>query len=224
MGNSFSEKSVRRAFIKKVYGILTAQLLLTFAIVAVIFFVQPVKHFIFANPAILYAAMAGTFVLMIVLVCCTSVGRKFPLNVILLAIFTVLEGVVVGSICAVYDTDAVVKAVVTTVVIVAALTLFAFQTKIDFTAFTGVLFCLSIALLVLGIMCAIFRNDILQTVYAVLGAFIFSAYIVVDTQLLMGGNHKVSISPEDYVFAALNLYVDIINLFLMILSLFGDRS
>jgi protein lifeguard len=31
------------------------------------------------------------------------------------------------------------------------------------------------------------------------------------------GKHKYSISPEDYIMAALNLYVDIINLFLMIL-------
>jgi FtsH-binding integral membrane protein len=35
----------------------------------------------------------------------------------------------------------------------------------------------------------------------------------------MGGKLKYSISPEDYVLAALNIYLDIINLFLMILRL-----
>ncbi len=34
---------------------------------------------------------------------------------------------------------------------------------------------------------------------------------------------KVQISPDDYVFAALNLYLDIVNLFLYLLRLFGDR-
>ena len=46
-------------------------------------------------------------------------------------------------------------------------------------------------------------------------------YIVFDTQLMMGGQHKYSISPEEYIFAALNLYLDIINLFLFILSIIG---
>ena len=41
-------------------------------------------------------------------------------------------------------------------------------------------------------------------------------------QLMMDGK-KVQISPDDYVFAALNLYLDVINLFLYLLRLFGDR-
>lgn len=42
-----------------------------------------------------------------------------------------------------------------------------------------------------------------------------------DTQLILGGKHKYSISPEEYVFAALNLYLDIIGLFTMLLALIG---
>jgi FtsH-binding integral membrane protein len=57
--------------------------------------------------------------------------------------------------------------------------------------------------------------------YASAGALIFSMYIVYDTQLMMGGKHKYSISPEEYVFASLSLYLDVINLFLYILSIIG---
>ena len=50
-------------------------------------------------------------------------------------------------------------------------------------------------------------------------------YLVFDTQLMMGGKHKYSISPEEYIFAALNLYLDIINLFLFILTIVqGSRD
>ena len=38
---------------------------------------------------------------------------------------------------------------------------------------------------------------------------------------MMGGTHKFSISPEEYIFAALNLYLDIVNLFLYILTIIG---
>ena len=49
----------------------------------------------------------------------------------------------------------------------------------------------------------------------------FFQYIVFDTQLMLGGKHKYSLSPEEYIFAALNLYLDIVNLFLFILTIVG---
>lgn len=49
-------------------------------------------------------------------------------------------------------------------------------------------------------------------------------YIVYDTQLIVGGAHKKhEFGVDDYVFAALNLYLDIINLFIFILSIINDR-
>jgi len=72
-----------------------------------------------------------------------------------------------------------------------------------------------------GILAIFIRTKIMHIIYASLGAGIFAMYLVFDTQIMMGGKHKYSISPEDYIMAALNLYVDIINLFLMILRLVG---
>ena len=45
------------------------------------------------------------------------------------------------------------------------------------------------------------------------GALIFSCYLVYDTQLMMGGGHAYSLSPEEYVFAALNIYLDFVTFF-----------
>merc|ERR1711971_530255 len=56
------------------------------------------------------------------------------------------------------------------------------------------------------------------------GALIFSLYIIYDTQLMMGGKHKYSLSPEEYIFAALNIYLDVINLFMYILMIVGGLS
>ena len=49
---------------------------------------------------------------------------------------------------------------------------------------------------------------------AVVGAVLFSCFIVFDTHMLI---HKLS--PEEYIVAAINLYLDIINLFLEILKI-----
>lgn len=46
--------------------------------------------------------------------------------------------------------------------------------------------------------------------------------MVMDVQLMVGGQHHHSdLDPEEYVFAALNIYLDIINLLLFILELIG---
>lgn len=85
----------------------------------------------------------------------------------------------------------------------------------------GFLLCAVVVLLLFGIIAIFFKGKIITLVYASLGALIFSLYLVYDTQLMMGGNHKYSISPEEYIFAALNLYLDIINIFMYILTIIG---
>ena len=49
-------------------------------------------------------------------------------------------------------------------------------------------------------------------------------FLVVDTQMIVGGTHKIQMSPEEYVFAALSLYLDVINIFLYILSIVASGS
>lgn len=218
---SFSDVRIRHGFIRKTYSIVSLQMLITTAITATVIFVDDVKHFFYANVWVLYVLMAATFVIMLVLACCESVARSYPINMILLAVFTVCESFIVGAISSVYDTTTVLIAVGITAVVVLGITIFAFQTKIDFTGMGIYLFVASLVLLVFGIFAIFIRTKIMQIVYAALGALLFSFYLVFDTQMMLGGKHKYSISPEDYIMAALNLYIDIINLFLMILRLVG---
>ena len=81
---------------------------------------------------------------------------------------------------------------------------------------------LLVILMIAGILLSILGTSRITIIcYASAGALIFSMYIVYDTQLMMGGKHKYSLSPEEYIFASLSLYLDIINLFLYLLSIFG---
>ena len=128
-----------------------------------------------------------------------------------------------GCVISVYDVDEVMMALGITVVVVLGLTLFALQTKIDFTAMGGILMVAVLCLMMFGFFALIFRsNPIVNIVYASLGAFIFGVYIIFDTQLMMGGKHKYALDPEEYIFASLNLYLDVINLFLFILQIIGN--
>lgn len=59
-------------------------------------------------------------------------------------------------------------------------------------------------------------NNTLEIVLSVIGVLIFSAYILYDTHMI-----TKRLSPEEWVIAACELYLDFINLFLFILRIFG---
>ena len=66
----------------------------------------------------------------------------------------------------------------------------------------GILICVLFGLVIFGfVMIFVPGNKYLQIIYGGAGALIFSLYLVYDTQMMMGGDHKYSISPEEYVFA-----------------------
>lgn len=51
----------------------------------------------------------------------------------------------------------------------------------------------------------------------------FFQYLAFDTQHIIGGR-ELELSAEEYIFGALQLYLDVVNLFLIILSFFGNRD
>ncbi|KAF4514166.1 UNVERIFIED_CONTAM: hypothetical protein B566_EDAN019297 [Ephemera danica] len=146
------------------------------------------------------------------------------MNFIFLGIFTLAESLMLGVTVSYFNAEAVLMAVGICAGVCLALSIFAFQTRWDFTMMGGILFVAVIILMIFGIVAIFVPGRTITLVYASLGAIIFSIYLVYDTQMMMGGKHKYSISPEEYIFAALNLYLDIINIFMYILTIIGASS
>ncbi|XP_026878399.1 protein lifeguard 3 isoform X2 [Electrophorus electricus] len=151
----WESKSVRHAFIRKVYLILAIQLLLTTSIVAVFTFVDPVRLFVIKYPGIYWASFAVYFVAYIILVCCEGPRRRFPWNFVLLFIFTLALSYMTGTIASYFDTKAVFLALGITAVVCVLVTLFCFQTKVDFTSCTGLFCVLAMVVLVTGIIATV---------------------------------------------------------------------
>uniref|UniRef100_A0A3P9JQS0 Glutamate receptor, ionotropic, N-methyl D-aspartate-associated protein 1b (glutamate binding) n=1 Tax=Oryzias latipes TaxID=8090 RepID=A0A3P9JQS0_ORYLA len=216
-------KSIRRAFVRKVFLVLTAQLMVTFAFVAIFTFVKEVKAFVKVNIWTYIVSYVIFIVALLAISCCGNLRRKHPWNLVALSILTLSMSYMVGMIASFHDTDSVIMAVGITAVVCFTVVIFSLQTKYDFTSCYGVLFVCLIVLIIFGFLCIFIQNKILEIVYAGLGALLFTCFLAVDTQLLLG-NKDLSLSPEEYVFAALNLYLDIINIFLYILAIVGRAS
>jgi protein lifeguard len=72
-GFEFSDKTIRQGFIRKVYGILMVQLLVTFGLIAIFVFHAPTREFAQKNRWLTFVAMGITFVTMIAIACCGEV-------------------------------------------------------------------------------------------------------------------------------------------------------
>ncbi|PFH33891.1 nmda receptor glutamate-binding chain [Besnoitia besnoiti] len=211
-------KEIRQGFIRKVYGIIAMQLIATAGVTALFLFVKPVQAwFLLHGQPVMIAASVLLLVTSIPLVCCESASRRFPVNYLLLFVFTVAESVLVGAITSHYSEKTVLIAVAGTAAITIGLSLFACQVKYDFTSWVGILFILMLNLMIFGLFCFILPKWA-QILYSSLALLVFSIYLVVDTQLVIGRG-KLRLSEDDYIVAALMIYVDIITIFLHLLRL-----
>ncbi|XP_061443847.1 protein lifeguard 1-like [Rhineura floridana] len=220
----FSEKNVRTAFMRKIYLMLTLQLGFTVGIICMFIYWKFLKIWVRRRPWFCYALLPAILILAIALACCDQARRKFPLNIILLLVFTISEGMLLGSIAAFFEADPVMWAVGATAFVTLGISIFALQTKWDITITSGVLLVLFFVLIAIGVLCAILQSLWVRIIYAAVGTLLFSIYLVVDTQLMLGKKHHYRLNPEDYIFAVLNVYIDIFNMFLFILQFVGFRK
>jgi FtsH-binding integral membrane protein len=107
--------------------------------------------------------------------------------------------------------------------LVAVLTVYAYYTKTDFTTPWAVMLAFVTSIVIFFMFFFINWAPAMQTFYCSLGIFVFGLYLIIDTQMVMG-NRSFAISMDDYVVAALLIYIDIIQLFLYILTLLGGRK
>ncbi|XP_029906799.1 fas apoptotic inhibitory molecule 2b [Myripristis murdjan] len=220
----WDDKAVRQIFIRKVYAILMTQLFVTVGIVALFTFCAPVRFFIQTHPGLYMLSYMTFFATYIALSCCGDLRRQFPWNLILLVLFTLSMACMMGFVSSFYNTKSVLLCLGITALVCLSVTIFSFQTKIDFTSCQGVLFVLCVVML----LCAITLSIVvpfgyvpwLHAIYAVMGAILFTLFLAFDTQLLIG-NKRYTMSPEEYIFATLNIYLDIVYLFSFLLQIMG---
>jgi len=223
--NPFGEEAVRKAFVKKVFGILSVMLLVTTSTVAAFVFNEKLQQWTDpqTNVIPLISAVVVYLVVGISLACCSNVRRKYPINYIFLALLTLSTSYMVGVISGGYKAESVVLAGGICALACGSLVIFAMTTKIDFTKFLGML-CLMVWVFFLwGFVWIIPGYSNAERIYALVGCVLFMLFLVIDVQLIIGGKRH-SLSPEEYIYAAMQIYLDVVNIFLYLLQIFGERK
>ncbi|XP_011882383.1 PREDICTED: protein lifeguard 4-like [Vollenhovia emeryi] len=200
---------IRMGFLRKVYGILSVQILMTVALASVFVISSTVKLYVQNN---VWTMGLAFFLTMGILIALMIKRKDHPANLILLGSFTLVQAYTVGVVVSMYDTTVVLEALFITLTILITLTAYTFQTKRDFSFLGFGLFIGLWCLILGGVMQIFIQSTTMEWVISVGGALLFCLFIIFDTQVIMH-----TLSPEEYILATINIYLDIINLFLHIL-------
>lgn len=208
---AFANKKVRKGFATKVFSIVLVQLLITTAITLVFMMVPEVTSYVQRNSWVLWTSYGLMIAFMLIIICGGEIRKKWPANMILLMLFTVVMSVFVACNTVFYSAPEVGMALGITCGMVLGIVIFAMMPCIDFTMCGGVIVGLSFTLL-FAILISFFVNIFCGSacyrttglVIASLAVFVFSIYLLYDIQLVMGGKRN-AINPDEYVVAALNI-------------------
>lgn len=219
--NPFADAAIRQLFVRKVFSLLACMVLTTTAAISVFIYSESVQMYVATNRWLLTACTAVYLGSALAISFCTELRRKHPTNIVLLTIFTLSTSFMLAVVCSLYTVESVALAGGITAITCAMVATLAATTKVDFTRWYG-LFLSFFWVLFIGKLLFSFALPVrdVDKVYASLGAGLFILILIVDIQMIMGGKRMV-VNPEEYVFAAMQVYLDIVNIFLEILKLVG---
>jgi hypothetical protein len=145
--------------------------------------------------------------------------------------FSAMMGASISFIFAVYTGMSIAQVFFTTAIAFGATSLYGYTTKKDISGWGSFLFMGVIGLIVASIINLFIGSGPLMMAINVIGVLIFAGLTAYDTQRLkndyMGmaqGGAGAETIGKSAIMGALSLYINFLNMFMMLLSLFGNRN
>lgn len=205
----------RATLARRTYGLVFLSVLVTMGGVAFAGAQPALQNAVIAHPFLSFIAVLAPLFL------AQAQARSFPRNVILTLLFTFVEGVYLAPFLYLMDRaapGAVGQAGLLTFAAFGALSLYSLTSRRDFSAWGSFLTVGLIVLIVAMVINAFVASVGAYLWLSVVGVLIFSGLLVFDTWRFMRSGR---FGQDDYVFAAVQIYLDLLNMFVFILSLLG---
>ena len=141
-------------------------------------------------------------------------------------VFSALMGASISSIFMVYAGESIARVFFITAASFGALSLWGYTTSKDLSGWGSFLFMGLIGIIIAMLVNLFIASSALQFAISVIGVLVFAGLTAYDTQQIKEmyyAGDDGTVAGRKAVMGALRLYLDFINLFLMLLSLFGDR-
>lgn len=203
-------------FLQKVYSLVTFQLLITFIMIFLASYVEVIGDF-FRNTWVFVIGLIGMISFLII----TFFARnKVPLNYITLIGFTISMGTMVAGIAAFIEPVKVFQAIALTLIISTALTITTFamgSRTIVWVLFLIIVLCSTLYFLLFYFIFT--KSDAAHSICVSIVGLIYGCYLVLDTYVI-----KTFADFDDYIIAAVMIYIDIIRILIILLAVMGERG
>lgn len=217
----------QQRFMTRVYGWMSFALLVT-GLVAMFSASSPaVMGAIIGNRLIFFGLIIGQLLLVGSLSGWVSrMSANTAMSIFLL--YSVLNGLTFSIIFLVYTMESIATTFYITAGTFAAMSLYGYFTKTDLTKTGSFLFMGLIGVIIASVANYFMKSEMLYWIISYVGVFIFIGLTAYDTQKIKNmniiGNEGTDEDRKEAIMGALTLYLDFINLFLMLLRIFGRRK
>lgn len=214
------------SFFPKVYGWMTVGLALTALASVLTLSSEAMLQFIFGNRLVFYGLIIGELGLVIALSAAINRVSSMAATLMFLA-YSALNGITFASIFLVYTSSSIASTFMVAAGTFAAMSLYGYATKRDLTGWGSFFFMGLIGIVIASLVNIFLRSEMITWITSYLGVFVFVGLTAYDTQKIkmigQGGFADSESGKKAAILGALTLYLDFINLFLMLLRIMGSR-
>lgn len=201
-----------------------------FLVMVVALLVTAVASFVtVSNEGIMYAILENlTIFLILELVCVFATSfairkNNTLLSAVLFGAYCIVNGMTLSFVFFVYDIGSILEIAILAAVVFGVMAAYGMITKRDLTSWGSIGVMLLVGILIVSLFNIIFQSSGLNMIMNYVGVFTFVGLTAYDVQRLK--NHSLEISTSNAnafaIFFAMELYLDLINLFLRLLAIFG---
>ena len=143
-------------------------------------------------------------------------------------LFAAVMGASLSTIFLIYTGASITRVFFITAAAFGALSLYGYTTKKDLSGWGTFLFMGLVGIIIAALVNLFLQSSALQFAISVIGVLVFAGLTAYDTQRIKDGYYEVAgnaeLAAKTAIMGALSLYLDFINMFTMLLSLFGNRE
>ncbi len=224
--NQYQIVEEQRRFITKVYGWMSFALVITAMVAMWVAATPSVLNVIMGSRLLFFSLIIGELVLVGYLATAVKKMRASTATAVFIG-YSALNGLTMSIIFVIYTAESIASTFLISAATFGLMSAYGYFTKRDLTSVGNIAFMGLIGIIIASVVNLFWQNTILYWVTTYIGVLVFVALTAYDTQKIKKmniiGNEGTEEDRKEAVMGALTLYLDFINLFLLLLRIFGRR-
>lgn len=205
---------------------MTLAMLLTTISAFAFAYIAPLRDFLFSSKITFYIIMFAPLIFVYLI---GSRFEKFSYGTLIgmFVAYSFINGITFSAIFLVYEVGSITKVFMSTTALFAVMAIAGYTTKTDLTKMGRILMIGLIGIIIASLINLFMKSSGMDYIISIIGVVIFTGLTAYDVQKIKNMGNEIgndsTLASKMGIMGALTLYLDFINLFLMLLRLFGNR-